>query len=221
MVYHNAKGEGYVSFVLDGGENSEEQFAEFRMRDLFVDGSLVMQKVYHSWPLGKRMDVNFNAVKLDAPFNRKEKVINVDDGTETVMNFVCLYQCIAVWAGEKPSADKLRATLKNVPRSFRLANLDQKERLKDCEYQCCTLHSLQDNQSGLLFAKRDRYITSNVEDLVINGVKVGPEEDLNDLLLPGEQIFAYIRKLAKPLSTNDKVMKKNRTLLATVICICF
>ncbi len=128
-MYHNAKGEGFVAFTQ--ADSTQEEFAKFHMRDMFVNGQFVMQKEYHSWPLGKRIDVSFSAVRLSAPVKANEKVVNVEDGSESVLSFSAMFHCVALWVGEKPTQEKLKQTMKNLPKSCRTnANTFERERIK-------------------------------------------------------------------------------------------
>jgi hypothetical protein len=125
MVYHNARGQGFISFSPNGSK--DEEFAKFQMRELFLDGALVPQKVYHSWPLGKRMNVAFNAMRLLTPLRARERMVNVDDGTEQVFNFVAGYSCCVVWSGEKPTEE----AIKNITQTgFKDMDDDLRDRVK-------------------------------------------------------------------------------------------
>ena len=130
-----------------------------------------------------------------------KEFVHVEGEAEGGMNVETRYKpnwrAKLVWMGDKPSEETLERD-----NSDRLSGGNNKkkdkseflETIKDCDYLCARLEKIVNNSQGILMLK-SRGILFDIENLSIDGSTFSKEDNLNQHLEVGENLFAYVKNI--------------------------
>ena len=122
---------------------------------------------------------------------------NQDEKMSTEIKYKPNWRAKLIWVGEKPTekmigevaSDKLKKTKE-----------DPADLTKDCTYLAGRIEKILDENQGIITCRSGR-ILFHIENFSVDGEHFTTQDNLLNLLEPGEQLFCY----AKPLSLPNKI----------------
>jgi len=191
-------GQTLISFKNPEGE---QDIAMFRFPKLFfMNGKRIQPKEYNKWDRDYEIDVKFTAVYTPGmkEFSLKSEDKKAEMNGETV--FKPNWRARLVWVGEKPTEEMIQE--EEEARNRGKTSQTVLDAINGCDYMTTRVEKILNKNQGILTSRKS-HILFHIENLSIDGTQYTTQENLLDILQPGETLFAYAKAVSPPYKLED------------------
>ena len=198
----NAKGGANQTFISFTNPEGRPDLAMFRNpRYFYIDGERARADMVKLWPVGRELEVMFSGIftpslKEYVHIESGDGGGGADTGMAVETRYKPNWRARIVWMGKKPSEETVlrdNSERVNVGKNKK-DKTEFLETIKDCDYLCARLEKIVNNSQGILMLK-SRGILFDIENLSIDGSTFSKEDNLNQHLEVGENLFAYVKNI--------------------------
>ncbi|TRY78326.1 hypothetical protein TCAL_15357 [Tigriopus californicus] len=204
LLYQNPAGLGFLQFSYPVEDQGVQQLtAIFNGKVMLLDGEPLDPCHMKTWSKAiqdQKKKVYFNAYEDSQlyPHKRVER-FQGDKEQPSMVIYKPTWRCTAVWVGDQPSEETLARLALYVENTSskskrKKMSVEEKEKIKDCEYFGGRLTTIVDKSTGVV-QQKDKAVLFKIQDLWINGQQMSGEDKLSNLISLGEILFCYMRPL--------------------------
>lgn len=211
LLYQNPAGLGFLQFPNPVEDQGVQQLtAIFNGKVMLLDGEPLDQCHMKTWTQAihdQKKKIYFNAYEDSQLYPHKRVERFHGDQEPSMIIYKPTWRCTAVWVGEKPSEETLARLASHVENSNtkskrKKMSVEEKEKIKDCEYFGGRLTTIVDKSTGVV-QQKDKAVLFKIQDLWINGQQMSGEDKLSNVITLGEILFCYMRPLIPPKRIGD------------------
>jgi len=195
----SARGAANQTLISFKNPDGQQDLAMFRNpRNFFINGQRILMKEYKAWPKDYEIDVKFIAIHTPGlkEFSIAESG-HQDGKMSTEMKYKPNWRAKLIWVGTKPTEEMIGEVASD---KLKKPKEDPVDMTKDCTYLAGRIEKILDENQGIITCRSGR-ILFHIENFSVDGEHFTTQDNLLNLLEPGEHIFCY----AKPLSLPNKI----------------